>query len=81
MTRRCLRRLFGRYPQRMVQIPPTGNGGASGEQARAQAERNLTQDRARWPEVRAVASSLRDLRERNHFAENIQHIFEGGSGS
>lgn len=81
MTPRCLRRLFGRGPQRMVRVPPTGNGGATGEQARVQAERNLSQDRARWPEVRAVSSSLRDLRERNHFAENIQHIFEGGSRS
>lgn len=49
-----------------------------GAEARAQAEERLAEARERWPEVNRVSKSLRDLRERNHFAEQIQHIFEGG---
>lgn len=43
-----------------------------GSTARQEAERHLADTRARWPEVRTVAGSLRDLRERNHFAEAIE---------
>lgn len=55
----------------------TGDDGA-GTRARREAEANLDKTRAHWPEVHEVAQSLRDLRERNHFAEQILHIFEGG---
>lgn len=50
---------------------------SAGSQARAHAEVQLARTRSRWPEVRAVSSSLRDLRERNHFAEQIEAIMRG----
>lgn len=50
----------------------------TGTEARQAAEQNLADARDRWPEVNRVSKSLRELRERNHFAEQLQHIFEGG---
>lgn len=49
-----------------------------GEEARVEAESSLAETREPWPEVTRVAQSLRDLRERNHFAEQIESIFQGG---
>ena len=48
-----------------------------GAQAREAAEEHLRETRDQWPEVRRVAASLRDLREHNHFAEQLIHIFGG----
>lgn len=45
-----------------------------GEDARREAMEHLKETNARWPEVNAVAASLRDLRQRNHFAEQLQYI-------
>lgn len=42
-----------------------------------EAEDNLRKTKARSPEVREVASALRLMRERNHFAETLQVIMEG----
>lgn len=42
-----------------------------GREAREQAERDLQATRERWPEVRALSESLRELRARNHFAEQL----------
>lgn len=50
---------------------------ASGTEARERAEIDLAESQARWPEVNTVARSLRELRERNHFAEQIQYTFRG----
>lgn len=50
----------------------------SGQHAREQAQSHLDEVQSRWPEVHRVSRSLRDLRERNHFADQIQNIFEGG---
>ena len=41
------------------------------------ATESLRKTRARRPEVREVARSLRVIRERNHFAEHLQVIMEG----
>jgi hypothetical protein len=49
-----------------------------GAEAVREALDNLGDAKSRWPEVNAVSQSLRELRERNHFAEQIQNIFEGG---
>lgn len=43
----------------------------SGQAARIQAERALDAERARTPEVIRLARELRELRQRNHFAEAI----------
>ena len=53
----------------------------SGEGASAlrEAREQLRETEAQWPEVRTVASSLRDIRERNHFASQIEYIFKGGA--
>lgn len=40
------------------------------------AQETLDQTRSRWPEVREVATSLREVRERNGFAEAIEHLYE-----
>lgn len=42
-----------------------------------EATENLRQTKARSPEIREVANSLRIMRERNHFAETLQVIMEG----
>ena len=47
--------------------------------AREQAEIDLAETRAETPKVRALADSLRELRERNHFGESIAHSFRGDS--
>lgn len=71
-----LRRLLG-IPGHDRPPQPTPEA-HQGTEAVRQALDNLGTARARWPEVHAVTTSLRELRERNHFAEQIQHIFEGG---
>lgn len=38
------------------------------------AEKNLREVQKRNPEVLKISKSLRELRERNHFAENLQAI-------
>lgn len=43
-----------------------------GEQARQQAQVHHEEIQAQWPEVRRVSQSLRELRERNGFAEAIR---------
>lgn len=42
------------------------------------AEQELAETRANTPRVQALAESLRELRERNHFGESIAHTFRGG---
>jgi len=48
------------------------------EKAREKAQADLDETRARWPEVRRVAASLREVREANHFAERIESLIRGG---
>ena len=45
--------------------------------AREATEERLAEVQDRWPEVREVASSLRHLRERNHFAELVARALGG----
>jgi len=54
------------------------DGHEDGATARQQASEDLASVRSNWPEVHRVARSLRELREHNHFAEQIEHIFQGG---
>lgn len=42
-----------------------------------EAHEGLQDAKDRWPEVYRVSSSLRELRERNHFAETINATFRG----
>lgn len=44
-------------------------------QALANAQEGLAQAELRGPEVSRIASSLRAMRQRNHFAETIQRTF------
>lgn len=46
--------------------------------ALADARKSLRETKARNSEVQAVASSLRLMRERNHFAEKLSIIMAGG---
>lgn len=46
-----------------------------GQRAHHAAEMNLQAQLAQWPDVIEVAASLREQRERNHFAEKIDHVF------
>ena len=46
-------------------------------EARIKAELELAKTRAATPKYKALGDSLRDLRERNHFAESIAHSFRG----
>jgi hypothetical protein len=56
----------------------TQTGGAA---ARKRAQVSLAAQQAQQPEVTRVADSLRQLRERNHFAAQIRLIFQGGPQS
>ena len=51
----------------------------SGLEALQAANRHLAEAQAQWPEVRRVAASLRELRERNNFAESIELVMRGGT--
>lgn len=62
-----------RWPFRR-RTPPTG-----GAEAHERAAADLADQRSRQPEVVRVAASLRELRERNHFAEQVRQIFLGGT--
>lgn len=46
--------------------------------AREHSEERLEQVRERWPEVNEVTTSLRRLRERNHFADLIARAMGDG---
>lgn len=48
------------------------------ERAHKDALDNLSAARARGPEVSRVSRSLADLRHRNHFAAQIEHLIYGG---
>ena len=48
-------------------------------QARKAAERALEHTRAETPKIRALAESLRELRENNHFAMAMKATFRGDS--
>ena len=68
-------------PRRLGPLPPRGRvethtGGAA---AHKRAEAGLAAQQAQQPEVDRVAESLRQLRERNHFAAQIRLIFLGGT--
>jgi hypothetical protein len=53
------------------------NGNSKSQQAVLDAAESLRQAKARDPEVRAVSKTLKDMRERNHFAEQL-HVILGG---
>lgn len=61
--------------------PPkaTSSKHTGGEAAHARARQKLADQQAQQPEVDRVAESLRELRERNHFAAQIRLIFQGGN--
>lgn len=48
------------------------------QQAILDATKSLRDVRSRDPEVHAVSRTLREIRERNHFAEQLQIIMKGG---
>lgn len=48
------------------------------KQALVEAEKGHRKVKARDQEVHQVAESLKKIRQRNHFAERIQEIMEGG---
>lgn len=50
----------------------------AGERAHAEALANLADARAKGPEVNRVAASLKELRVRNHFSEQIDLLMQGG---
>lgn len=51
-----------------------------GAEARRAAEEHLEEARAQWPEVNRVAASLRDLRRRNGFSEQLIYILRNDDG-
>lgn len=53
------------------------SGDNGGHKAHIEAAKSLRETEAMWPEVTRVSKSLRELRERNHFAESVTMIFRG----
>lgn len=45
--------------------------------AKNEAQANYDSVKRQWPEVNRVAASLREVRERNHFAERIESLIRG----
>lgn len=50
------------------------------ERALAEAKEHLTEARDRNQEVRSVAEASKEFRRKNHFADQLQTLFEGGGG-
>ena len=46
--------------------------------AKDRASQHLVEVQRRWPEVRAVADSLRESIQENHWAERIEVLIRGG---
>lgn len=67
---------FRRRPPSPPRASDTHTGG---EAAHRHARLGLIQQQAQQPEVDRVAESLRELRQRNHFAAQIRLIFQGGN--
>ena len=65
---------MGKWPWQRVKEPTI----TEGTLARVQAQRDLEGHRAQRQEVSEVASSLRWLRVRNHFSDQIQDLLEEG---
>lgn len=74
---RCLDRLR-RHHHHEPTRHPAAKDIAGGAEAKAKARVDLADTRATWPEVRRVAASLREIRIRNDFAEQLEQIFHGG---
>jgi hypothetical protein len=51
-----------------------------GAEARRRAEKHLAEVQAQWPEVNRVAASLRELRRRNGFGEQLTWILRNEDG-
>lgn len=73
---KCLNRLRRRHHEPARH--PAAADTAGGAEAKAKARVDLADTRATWPEVRRVAASLREIRIRNDFAEQLEEIFHGG---
>lgn len=58
------------WPKRRAARKPQG-----GQRAHHAAEMSLQEQLAQWPAVMEVSASLREHRERNHFAERIDQVF------
>lgn len=56
---------------------PFGSQAREAQALREQAEQGLEEARHQKREVEAVATSLRTLRERNHFADHIERLITG----
>lgn len=54
------------------------NPTSAGARAHQQASANLASARAKGPEVKRVAASLRELREVNGFVPMLENLFQGG---
>lgn len=54
------------------------SGQVEAQKAIKDAAESLERVKARDPEVRAVSKVLRNIRENNHFAEQLQSIISGG---
>lgn len=63
-----------RWPWRRKKIKNTDTPSA---EALQKAMEDLERVRARWPEVKARAESLRAGRARNHFGEAMTELFRG----
>ena len=61
----------------MPKLGPSSRQPHESERAIAEAQEHLTTTAARSHEVRRVATSLKDIRDRNHFAEQIHAIMTG----
>jgi len=56
---------------------PKKNGNIRSQQAVLDATQSLERVQSRESEVRAVSKALKDIRERNHFAEQLQILMGG----
>lgn len=50
------------------------------DKALRDAEKNLKRVQQRDPEIRAITEASKEFRRKNHFAADLQALFEGGGG-
>lgn len=66
-----------RWPRRR-KAPEVSLEKSEAVQAAREAQHRLTETKAQWPEVRALAARLAYIRERNHLSEAIEAAVLGG---
>jgi hypothetical protein len=73
--------ILRRHQQPTTSVPTKPRPRAEATRARQEAEEHLAETRAQTPRYRALAETLRAIRERNHLAEGIEAALQTRRGT